>query len=61
MRLLPTSRVLLYSWVEKERKREREKERGLGGFLPKEKNSMAFLLYKVYISQLWRDLLTKGK
>ena len=32
-----------------------ERERGLGGFLPKEKNIMAFLLYKVYISQLWRD------
>ena len=32
-----------------------ERERGLGGFLPKEKNIMAFLLYKEYISQLWRD------
>ena len=47
MRLLPTSRVLLHTWV--------YRERGLGGFLPKEDNNVAFLLYKVYISQLWRD------
>ena len=52
MRLLPTSRVFFIHLGE---------ERGLGGFRPKEKNSMAFLLYKVYISQFWRDLLTKGK